>query len=504
LSEKREAIAFLSYVRSDDDHDSGRISELRQRLEGEVKMQTGLPFCIFQDRNDIHWGQQWKERIEEALLGATLLIPVVTPSFFRSHACRAEFSTFLLREKQLGENQLILPIYYVAAPQIESMSGDDDELVSAVKSRNWADWRGFRFDPLSDPKIRAATSVLAGDIVRAITRLKVVTDADQDSEKSSQIERPEASAATGPIDTSPQVQNLSVAKEHLASKRKATPYKIYTTEFDEVIRAAELLDDSTALAAHSFLLKRIRHELGSILTSDLQELITAARRSNATSRVCVTILLDNSGSLRGEPIQAIAAASSLASRLLSEAGIPNEVLGYTTRAWKGGQSREQWLANGRPLLPGRLNDLRHIVYKDFSQTFQEADIGFSAMLTNGILKENIDGEALPWAASRGASRSEPRKILLVVSDGAPVDDSTLSVNPKDILHKHLMESISTLRASKEVELYGFGLDYNVSRYFGPSPSSSVQFLCQDFLRAITLLFSDSWSKAAQEIKRSPD
>lgn len=133
----REPAAFISYVRSDDDHDAGRITELRQRLEGEVKMQTGRTFHIFQDRNDIRWGQQWKERIEDALLDVTFLIPIVTPSYFQSHACRTEFDTFLIREKAIGENRLILPIYYVTCDEMEDgFDPPDGNYILAKKAGN--------------------------------------------------------------------------------------------------------------------------------------------------------------------------------------------------------------------------------------------------------------------------------------------------------------------------------------------------------------------------------
>jgi hypothetical protein len=147
-------VAFLSYVRSDDVHDSGRISELRRYLEGELKMQTGREFHIFQDRNDIAWGEQWRERIETTLRGVTFLIPIVTPSYFRSPACRSEFQTFVIREKELGEERLILPIYYVTCDEMDNDAETSDEIAVVLKERNWADWRGFRFKELTSPELR--------------------------------------------------------------------------------------------------------------------------------------------------------------------------------------------------------------------------------------------------------------------------------------------------------------------------------------------------------------
>jgi cobaltochelatase CobT len=161
---KREPVAFISYVRSDDDHDDGRISQLRKLLEGEVKMQTGKTFHIFQDRNDINWGQQWKDRIEDTILEITFLIPIVTPSYFQSPMCKMEFEAFLIREKTLGENRLILPIYYVDC--VEMLDGFDpsDVMASTLRTRNWSDWRSFRFEPLTSPMLRSQVAELAAAI----------------------------------------------------------------------------------------------------------------------------------------------------------------------------------------------------------------------------------------------------------------------------------------------------------------------------------------------------
>jgi hypothetical protein len=154
---ERQPIAFLSYVRSDDDHDDGRITAFRKRLEGEVRMQTGKPFAIFQDRNDIAWGQHWEERINSSLSDVTFLIPILTPSFFQSPACRSEFQTFFLKEQMLGVNRLILPLYYVACDQLGDgyLPGSDD-IAETLRSRNWTDWRQFRFKSFHDEVVAAA------------------------------------------------------------------------------------------------------------------------------------------------------------------------------------------------------------------------------------------------------------------------------------------------------------------------------------------------------------
>src|SRR6266446_5446210 len=176
---EREPVAFFSYVRSDDAHDLGRISELRRKLEGEVQMQTCRAFHIFQDRNDISWGEQWKERIEGALRGVTFLIPIVTPSYFQSPACRAEFQTFLIRERELGEERLILPIYYVTCDEMDSDLETADEIAAVLKARNWADWRGFRFKELTSPELREQIALLATTIKATIKVLETVLTASQ-------------------------------------------------------------------------------------------------------------------------------------------------------------------------------------------------------------------------------------------------------------------------------------------------------------------------------------
>ncbi len=158
----------------------------------------------------------------------------------------------------------------------------------------------------------------------------------------------------------------------------------------------------------------------------------------------VTLLIDNSGSMRGRPITVAAMSADILARTLERCGVKVEILGFTTRAWKGGQSRERWIAAGKPANPGRLNDLRHIIYKSADAPWRRARKSLGLMLREGILKENIDGEALLWAHERLIGRSEQRKILMVISDGAPVDDSTLSVNPGNYLERHLREVIARI------------------------------------------------------------
>lgn len=180
---------------------------------------------------------------------------------------------------------------------------------------------------------------------------------------------------------------------------------------------------------------------------------------------CVTLLLDNSGSMRGRPISIAAICADVLARTLERCQVKVEILGFTTRAWKGGLSRERWLAEGRPQQPGRLNDLRHIIYKSADAPWRRARPNLGLMMKEGLLKENIDGEALEWAHRRMIGRPEARKILMVISDGAPVDDSTLSVNPANYLEKHLRDVIAMVEKRRAVELLAIGIGHDVTRYY---------------------------------------
>jgi cobaltochelatase CobT len=174
----RNPIAFLSYVRDDDAHDLGAVTKFRERLEGEVKVQSGQRFEIFQDRNDIRWGQFWQERISQSLSDVTFLIPIITPSFFVSPACRSECETFLRMEQTLGSNKLILPVYYVSCEAMEAKD-DSDPIAAALKKRNWTDWRSFRFLPFDNRDVRAALADLATNIKASMQELASIADAAQ-------------------------------------------------------------------------------------------------------------------------------------------------------------------------------------------------------------------------------------------------------------------------------------------------------------------------------------
>ncbi len=212
---------------------------------------------------------------------------------------------------------------------------------------------------------------------------------------------------------------------------------------------------------------------------------------------CVTLLLDNSGSMRGRPISIAAICADVLARTLERCQVKVEILGFTTRAWKGGQSREAWLGEGRPQQPGRLNDLRHIIYKSADAPWRRARPNLGLMMKEGLLKENIDGEALEWAHRRMVARHEARKILMVISDGAPVDDSTLSVNPANYLEKHLRDVIAMVEKRRAVELIAIGIGHDVTRYYDRAVTiTDVEQLAGAMTEQLASLFdSDPRAKA---------
>ncbi len=278
-------------------------------------------------------------------------------------------------------------------------------------------------------------------------------------------------------------------------------YKAYTDKFDEVIEAPELCDHEeldrlrayldSQLAGLQGIVTRLANRLQRRLMAqqnrswdfDQEEgLLDAARltrvvvspghalsykieRDTEFKDTVVTLLIDNSGSMRGRPISIAAISADIMARTLERCGVKTEILGFTTRAWKGGQSREAWLADGRPADPGRLNDLRHIIYKKADEPWRRARRNLGLMMREGLLKENIDGEALLWAHSRLLARAEDRRILLVISDGAPVDDSTLSVNQAGYLEGHLRKVIEWIEKQSPVQLAAIGIGHDVTRYY---------------------------------------
>ncbi|WP_425416857.1 cobaltochelatase subunit CobT [Oricola indica] len=282
-------------------------------------------------------------------------------------------------------------------------------------------------------------------------------------------------------------------------------YEVYSTEFDETISAEELCDEAELERLRAFLDKQLANLQGVVgrLANRLQRRLMAQQnrswdfdleegyldparlpriiidemagtfaplsfkreRDTNFRDTVVTLLLDNSGSMRGRPITVAATCADILARTLERCGVKVEILGFTTRAWKGGQSREAWLKGGKPAEPGRLNDLRHIIYKSADAPWRRARRNLGLMMREGLLKENIDGEALTWAYRRLAARPEQRRILMMISDGAPVDDSTLSVNPGNYLERHLRAVIEEIETRSEVELLAIGIGHDVTRYY---------------------------------------
>ena len=278
-------------------------------------------------------------------------------------------------------------------------------------------------------------------------------------------------------------------------------YKVFTTEFDEIAKA-EILEDiketqklrknlDQQLVGFQDLITKLANKLqrqllakqnrawefdleeGLLDSSKLTRIIMDPYNSLSFMKekdldfkdTIVTLLIDNSGSMRGRPITIAALCADILSRTLERCSVKVEVLGFTTKNWKGGKSREAWTKNDKPKNPGRLNDLRHIIYKGADTQWRQAKNNIGLMLKEGLLKENIDGEAISWAYNRIKKRKEERKILMVISDGAPVDDSTLSVNSGDFLEKHLKKMVKFIETKSEVEILAIGIGHDVSRYY---------------------------------------
>ena len=243
--------------------------------------------------------------------------------------------------------------------------------------------------------------------------------------------------------------------------------------------------------------------LARVVVNPLLALSYKRERDTEFRDTVVTLLIDNSGSMRGRPITVAAMCGDILARTLERCAVKVEVLGFTTRAWKGGQSREKWVADGKPRNPGRLNDLRHIVYKNADAPWRRARKNLGLMLREGLLKENIDGEALLWAYRRLIGRPERRRILMVISDGAPVDDSTLSVNPGNYLERHLREVIRDIESKDLVELIAIGIGHDVTRYYHRAVTIvDAEELGGTMMKKLTELFDEdaalAWARASME------
>ena len=343
-----------------------------------------------------------------------------------------------------------------------------------------------------------------------------VEDQDAEGDSSDEMEMGEDEAPAGDdfnesMFASPTRRNWDLSPE--------TDYKPYTTRFDEIVEAHELCDEEELGRLRTYLdqqmaglqnvVTRLANRLQRRLMAqqarswdfDQEEgLLDAARlarvvvspghslsykveRDTEFRDTVVSLLIDNSGSMRGRPIAIAAICADILARTLERCGVQTEILGFTTRGWKGGQSRESWLSAGRPPNPGRLNDLRHIVYKRADEPYRHSRRNLGLMMREGLLKENIDGEALLWAHNRLIGRAEERRILMVISDGAPVDDSTASANGGSYLERHLRQVIEWIEKRSTVELIAIGIGHDVTRYY---------------TRAVTIMDADQLAGAMVE------
>jgi cobaltochelatase CobT len=329
-------------------------------------------------------------------------------------------------------------------------------------------------------------------------------EASSDDEQSGEMEASDATAEDVSDDDDTDAETPGEARRPdnpLTNLPREIDYKVFTSAFDETVGAEQLCDEEELDRLRAFLDKQLSNLQGvvgrlanrlqrrlmaqqnrswdfdleegyldsarlvRIVIDPMQPLSFKQERDTKFRDTVVTLLLDNSGSMRGRPITVAATCADILARTLERCGVSVEILGFTTRAWKGGQAREKWLKDGKPTNPGRLNDLRHIIYKSADAPWRRARRNLGLMMREGLLKENIDGEALLWAHNRLIGRPEQRKILMMISDGAPVDDSTLSVNPGNYLERHLRAVIELIEERSPVELLAIGIGHDVTRYY---------------------------------------
>jgi cobaltochelatase CobT len=352
---------------------------------------------------------------------------------------------------------------------------------------------------------------------------QVSMDDSADSEMAEEADMPEGEAPMEP----PAPQPISDADPN---------YIVYSTDHDEEIGAEDLAEPAELERLRAYLDQQLEPLKGAVsrLANKLQRRLQAQQNrswsfdqeegildagrlarivANPTTPLsfkveqdtefrdtCVTLLLDNSGSMRGRPISIAAICADVLARTLERCQVKVEILGFTTKAWKGGLSREGWLSEGRPQQPGRLNDLRHIIYKRADAPWRRSRDNLGLMMKEGLLKENIDGEALEWAHRRMVARPEARKVLMVISDGAPVDDSTLSVNPANYLEKHLRDVIAMVEKRKAVELIAIGIGHDVTRYYDKAVTiTDVEQLAGAMTEQLAGLFEPDPRKRARAL-----
>ena len=366
--------------------------------------------------------------------------------------------------------------------KVESVSEDSEEMADDVSQSNETTHE-------DDAENRSDDS---GDDINSEEILEVEMDIDELQQEVT------ISSSESSIDEEIELSNINNIDLIGASEKN---YKVFTNKFDEVIEARDLISPEEAIRLRSQLDNLIKPHLTTIgkLANRLQRLLLSQQNTSwnfdleegtlDTSRLhrvvaepgyplsykqesenkfkdtVITLLIDNSGSMRGRSISLAAIYGDIISSTFERCAVKTEVLGFTTKNWKGGSSKQEWVDKGQPANPGRLNDLRHIVYKSADNSWRRARKYFGAMLREGLLKENIDGEALLWSYSRLRKRQEQRKIIIVISDGAPVDDSTLSANSENYLDGHLKDSIEYIESSKNIELQAIGIGHDVNKYY---------------------------------------
>ena len=333
------------------------------------------------------------------------------------------------------------------------------------------------------------------------------------------------------LDSDANENDTQIISQKLNVNKSNLEYKIFTTKFDEVSKAEDLEKEEEIIRLRknldqqlinfqdliTKLANKLQRQLlaiqnrsweydleeGLLDSSKLTRIIIDPQNSLSFKRekefefkdTVVTLLIDNSGSMRGRPITIAALCADILSRTLERCNVKVEILGFTTKNWKGGESRERWNTIGKPKNPGRLNDLRHIIYKSADVHWRQSKNNIGLMLKEGLLKENIDGEAILWAFNRLRKRKEERKILMVISDGAPVDDSTLSVNSGDFLEKNLKKVVKNIEDKKDTEILAIGIGHDVSRYYKKAIKiTDVQELGDVMIKQLSNLFEKNTSK----------
>ncbi len=398
---------------------------------------------------------------------------------------------------------------------------DDDEDQEAENGDDDADEQPDSTGDDADGEEQDAAPEQSQEEQQDASEAQISMDDQADAEMGEETEMPDGEAPLEP----PAPQPISDADPD---------YKVFCTDFDEEIHAEDLAEPAELERLRAYLDQQLEPLKGAVsrLANKLQRRLQAQQNrswefdreegildASRLARIVaspttplsfkvekdtdfrdtvVTLLIDNSGSMRGRPISIAAICADVMARTLERCSVKVEILGFTTKAWKGGQSRECWLADGRGAMPGRLNDLRHIVYKSADAPWRRTRPNLGLMMKEGLLKENIDGEALEWAHRRMSARQEQRKVLMVISDGAPVDDSTLSVNPANYLEKHLRDVIAMVEKRKAVELVAIGIGHDVTRYYDRAVTiTDVEQLAGAMTEQLASLFDTDPRKQAR-------